>query len=46
VGPEEMEVAKQWLNKHVPAATNTHATTELLDVLFSMQSVSYQILNM
>jgi hypothetical protein len=31
--PEETAVAKQWLGKHVPAATNTHATIEeLLEV--------------
>jgi hypothetical protein len=35
------------LGKHVPAATNTLATVEqLLDAVFSMRSVSYQILNM
>jgi hypothetical protein len=33
----------QWLGKHVPAATNTHAAIEeLLDAPFSMRSVSYQ----
>jgi hypothetical protein len=30
--------------QHVPMATNTHGTiAELLDAVFSMQSVSYQI---
>jgi hypothetical protein len=39
-------VARQRLDKHVLAASNTHATTELFDAVFSMRSVSYQILNM
>jgi hypothetical protein len=35
--------SRQRLGKHVPAATNTHATTEeLLYALFSMPSFSYQ----
>jgi hypothetical protein len=34
------------LGKHLPAATNTHIRTELTDVVFSVRSVSYQILNM
>jgi hypothetical protein len=47
VEPEETPVAKQWLSKYVPVAANTRATIErLLDMMFSMQSVSYQILNM
>jgi hypothetical protein len=34
---------QQWLGTHVIAAINAHATVEeLLDVLFSMWSVSYQ----
>jgi hypothetical protein len=42
-----LNVARQRLGKHVPAATNTRATTEeLLDALFSMRSMSYQILYM
>jgi hypothetical protein len=45
--PEETAVGRQRLRKHVPAATNTHATTEgLLDAVFYMRSVSYQILHM
>jgi hypothetical protein len=36
-------VISLWLGKHIPAAINTHATREeLLDALFSMQSVSYK----
>jgi hypothetical protein len=35
-------VARQLLGKHVPTATNTHPTIELLDASFSMRSVSYQ----
>jgi hypothetical protein len=35
-------VATQRLGKHVPAATNTNATIEMLDVVFSMLSVPYQ----
>jgi hypothetical protein len=46
VEPEETAVARQWLGKHVPWATNTHATIELLDEVFSTLSVSYQIRNM
>jgi hypothetical protein len=43
---EEKSVIRQWLGKQVPVAMNTHATTEeLLDALFSMRSVSYDILN-
>jgi hypothetical protein len=44
--PEETAVARKLLCKQVPAATNTHAIIELLDAVFSMQSVSYEILNM
>jgi hypothetical protein len=44
---EETDFARQRLGKHISAATNTHATIyELLDAVFSMRSVSYQILNM
>jgi hypothetical protein len=25
---EETSIARQWLGKHIPTATNTHATTE------------------
>jgi hypothetical protein len=39
-------VARQPLGKHVPAVTNTHATTELADAVLSVRSVSYQIFNM
>jgi hypothetical protein len=36
-------VARQRLGKHIPAATNKHATIkELLDAPFSMWPVSYQ----
>jgi hypothetical protein len=36
-------IARQRLGKHVPAATNTHATIEeMLNASFSMRSVSYQ----
>jgi hypothetical protein len=37
-------VARQRLGKHLPAAMNSQATMEeLLDAVFSMRSVSYQI---
>jgi hypothetical protein len=40
-------IAMQRLGKYVSTAMNTHATIEIpLDVMFSMRSVSYQILNM
>jgi hypothetical protein len=40
VEPEEMAVARQWLDKHVSAATDMHATIEeLLETMFSMQSI-------
>jgi hypothetical protein len=40
-------VARQRLSKHVPAATNTHSTTEKLShVVFSTHSVSYQTIIM
>jgi hypothetical protein len=45
VEPKELAVARQRLDKHVPATTNTQATIELLDAVFSVRSVSYQILN-
>jgi hypothetical protein len=39
-----LNVARQQLGRYVPAATNTHKTIEeLLDAVFSMRSVSYQI---
>jgi hypothetical protein len=38
VEPEEMIIARQWFGKHVPVAMNIH-TTELLEVVFSMQSM-------
>jgi hypothetical protein len=41
------KVAMQRLGKHIPAATNTHATiTEMLDAVRSMRSVLYQLLSM
>jgi hypothetical protein len=47
VEPEEMVIARQWLSKHVPAAMHTQATIEeLLDVVFSVQSMLYQVLGM
>jgi hypothetical protein len=45
VEPEEMTLVRKRLGKHIPAATNIHAITELLDEVFSMRYVSYQILN-
>jgi hypothetical protein len=43
VEPDMMAFAKQWLDKHVPAAINTHETIEeFWDVLFSMWSILYQ----
>jgi hypothetical protein len=40
-------VATQRLGKHVPVAMNTHAKIEeLLDAVFSLRSVPYQILSM
>jgi hypothetical protein len=37
-------IARQWLDKTVAAATNARAAVEeLLDVLFSMWSMLYQI---
>jgi hypothetical protein len=42
-----LNVTRQGLGKHVAAATNTHATIEdLLEEVFPMRSVSYQILSM
>jgi hypothetical protein len=36
---EETSVAREWLGKHIPVATSTHATVkELLEAMFSMQS--------
>jgi hypothetical protein len=40
-------IASQCLSKHVPLATNIHATIEeLSDVVFSLWSLLYQILSM
>jgi hypothetical protein len=40
-------VDRQLLGKHVPVAANTSATVEeLLNAVFSMRSVSYQIVSM
>jgi hypothetical protein len=39
-------VDRQWIDKQVPASMNTDATiAEVLDAVFSIRSVSYQILN-
>jgi hypothetical protein len=39
-----LNVARQRLGKHLPAAKNTHATAEeMLDAVFSTWPVSYQI---
>jgi hypothetical protein len=46
VEPAEAIVARQQLGKHISAATNTRATIELLDAVFSMRPVPYQILSM
>jgi hypothetical protein len=46
VEPEETAVDRQRLGKYIPVAMNVHATIEeLLDVVFSVWSMSYQILN-
>jgi hypothetical protein len=40
VEPEETDVARQRLDKHVSAATDTHPTIEeLLETVFSMRPV-------
>jgi hypothetical protein len=37
---EDTDIARQWLNKHAPTSTDTHAINEkLLDAVFSMWSV-------
>jgi hypothetical protein len=42
-----MTVARQRLDKHIPAALNTYATIEkLLEAVFSTRSMSYQVQNM
>jgi radical SAM superfamily enzyme len=41
VEQEEMAVAKQRLGKYFHEATNTHATIELLDAMFSVRLVSH-----
>jgi hypothetical protein len=46
VEQEETLVATQRLGEHVTAATNAHGTVvDLLDYVFYMRSVMYQILN-
>jgi hypothetical protein len=43
IGAKRDPIARQRLGKHVPSATNTQATTEvLLDAVFSMWSMVYQ----
>jgi hypothetical protein len=37
--PEDMSIARQGLGKYVPMTTNTHATIELLEAVFSSRSV-------
>jgi hypothetical protein len=37
-------IARQRLGKHIPAGTSIHAAIELFDPVFSMQSVTYQII--
>jgi hypothetical protein len=40
VEPDEADLVRQRLDKHVSEATDTHATTEeLLEVVFSVRSV-------
>jgi hypothetical protein len=39
-GPEEIDVVRQQIDKHVSAAADTHATIdELFEVIFSLRSV-------
>jgi hypothetical protein len=42
LGKNPVIVARQRFGRNVTAVTNTHATIELLDALFSMWPVSYQ----
>jgi hypothetical protein len=47
VKPKETSIARQWLGECVPVATNMHAAIEeIIYVVFSMQSVSSEVLNM
>jgi hypothetical protein len=43
--PEEIAVAGQWVSKLVSIAVNEHKTMELLDMMLSMLSMSYQIIS-
>jgi hypothetical protein len=42
---EEMIISMQRFGEHVPAATYIQNNIRILDTMFSMWSVSYQILN-
>jgi hypothetical protein len=45
--PEETATERQRLGKHFPLAKNTHTTLEeLLYAVFSIRSMSYQIIDM
>jgi hypothetical protein len=46
VEPEEMAVVRQWTGKHIHMAMSAWVKIELLGVVFNMQSISYQILDM
>jgi hypothetical protein len=36
---QKTSTIRQWLGKHVPAATNTQATIKVLEMMFSIRSV-------
>jgi hypothetical protein len=40
VEPQQKQIARQQRGKHVSAATNTYATEETLETVFSMRLVS------
>jgi hypothetical protein len=47
VEPEETAIARQQPGKYIPMTVNTYATIEeLLDIVFSMRYMSYQVFGM
>lgn len=39
--PEEADIARQWLNKHAPTATDIHTIEKVQEAVFSIYSMQW-----